>query len=234
MNMLVQPHRSAVELPQRFVLHGVSWQTYEKILDLFGDRPIRITYDRGSLELMSPLAIHEVCKRCIGLLLAVLDSELRIPIKGLASTTFRRRDQDHGLEADECFYVGNLTRIHDWRAIDLSVDPPPDLAIEVDVTRSCLDRLAIYAGLGVAEVWRFDGEVWYVHCLRADQTYEVRPHSLALPFVELSEITPLMEHYAAGLSDGELMGELFQWVRERVRPRWEAWAIERERLAEKP
>jgi Uma2 family endonuclease len=208
---------------QRFVLHGVNWQTYEKVLEAFADRAVRITYDRGSLELMSPLQIHEVCKRCLGLLLAILSNELKIPIKGLASTTFRRRDQDRGLEPDECFYVGRLDRIRDWHAVDPTVDPPPDLAIEVDITRSCLDRLGIYAALGVPEIWRFDGESWHIHCLGADQTYEVRPHSLVLPFVHLSEIIPFMEQYAAGLGDGELMDLLCRWVRERVRPLHQAW-----------
>lgn len=219
MNILIQPPAA---LPQRFVLHGVNWQTYEKALEAFGDQPIRITYDRGSLELMSPLPIHEVYKRCLGLLLAVLDRELKIPIKGLASTTFRRRDLDRGLEPDECFYVGNLDRVHNWRDVDLSIDPPPDLALEVDVTRSCLNRLEIYAALGVAEVWRFDGEQWHIHCLTANHTYEERLQSSVLPFVDLSEVIPFLEQTAAGLSDGELMDLLHQWVTDRVRPRWAA------------
>lgn len=219
MNIPIQP---PAVLPQQFVLHGVNWQTYEKALEAFGDQPIRITYDRGSLELMSPLPIHEVYKRCLGLLLAVLDRELKIPIKGLASTTFRRRDLDRGLEPDECFYVGNLHRVHDWRNIDLSIDPPPDLALEVDVTRSCLNRLEIYAALGVAEVWRFDGEHWHIHGLAADHTYEERLQSNVLPFVDLAEVTPFLEQTAEGLSDGELMDLLHQWVNERVRPRWVA------------
>ncbi|HTU19659.1 MAG TPA: Uma2 family endonuclease [Gemmataceae bacterium] len=219
MNILAQPPAA---MPQRFVMHGVSWQTYQKALEAFGDQPIRITYDRGSLELMSPLPIHEVYKRCLGLLLAVLDRELKIPIKGLASTTFRRRDLDRGLEPDECFYVGNLGRIHDWRNIDLSIDPPPDLALEVEVTRSCLNRLEIYAALGVPEVWRFDGEQWHIHCLAAIDTYEERPHSNVLPFVDLAEVTPFLDQAAAGMSDGELMDLLHQWAKDCVRPRWEA------------
>ncbi len=219
MNILVE---SPATVPQRFVVHGVNWQTYEKTLEAFGDQPIRITYDRGGLELMSPLPIHELYKRCLSLLFAVLDSELRIAIKGLASTTFRRRDLDRGLEPDECFYVGKLDRVHDWGNVDLSHDPPPDLALEVDVTRSCLNRLGIYAALGVLEVWRFDGENWHIHCLGANRTYEERLQSNVLPFVELTEVTPLLELTAAGASDGELMDRLHQWVKDRVRPRWEA------------
>ncbi|MHB1425195.1 MAG: Uma2 family endonuclease [Gemmataceae bacterium] len=220
MNILVQPPAA---LPQRFVVHGVNWQTYEKALEAFGDQPIRITYDRGSLELMSPLPIHEIYKRCLGLLLAVLDRELKITIKGLASTTVRRRDLDRGLEPDECFYVRNLDRVHDWPNVDFSIDPPPDLALEVDVTRSCLNRLGIYAALGVSEVWRFDGENWHIHCLTVNRTYEERLQSNVLPFVDLSEVTPLLEQTAAGLSDGDLMDVLHQWVKDRVRPRWEAY-----------
>jgi Uma2 family endonuclease len=219
MNLLV---REPANIPQRFVVHGVNWQTYEKTLEAFGDQPIRITYDRGSLELMSPLPIHEIYKRCLGLLLAVLDSELKIAIKGLASTTFRRRDLDRGLEPDECFYVGKLDRIHDWGNVDLSIDPPPDLALEVDVTRSCLNRLEIYAALGVSEVWRFDGEDWHIHCLNAKEAYEEHRQSKVLPFVDLAEVTPFLERTAGGASDGELMDSLHQWVKDCVRPRWEA------------
>jgi|SRR5579884_32574 len=223
MNIPVGPPAT---IPQRFVVHGMNWQGYEKVLEAFSDQPIRITYDRGSLELMSPLPIHEIYKRCLGLLLAVLDSELKIAIKGLASTTFRRRDLDRGLEPDECFYVGKLDRIHDWGNVDLSIDPPPDLALEVDVTRSCLNRLEIYAALGVPEVWRFDGESWQIHCLNVSRTYEERPQSNVLPFVDLAEVTPFLELTAAGTSDGELMDRLHQWVKDRVRPRWEAFVAQ--------
>jgi Uma2 family endonuclease len=223
MNIPIQPPSV---IPQRFVVHGVNWQTYEKALEAFGDQPIRITYDRGSLELMSPLPIHEIYKRCLGLLLAVLDRELKIPIKGLASTTFRRRDLDRGLEPDECFYVGNLDRVHDWRNVDLSTDPPPDLALEVDVTRSCLNRLEIYAALGVSEVWRFDGELWHIHCLSANGAYEERLQSNILPFVDLAEVVPFLDLSAGGIGDGELMDRLHHWVKERVRPRWEAYAAQ--------
>lgn len=213
--------------PQRFVVHGVDWQTYEKVLDAFGDRPIRITYDRGSLELMSPLPIHEVYKRCLGLLLAVMDRELKIPIKGVASATFRRADVDRGLQPDECFYVGNLERVHDWKNIDLSIDPPPDLAIEVEVTTSCLNRLGIYAALGVAEVWRFDEESWHIHGLNDLGQYEERSQSGILPFVELAEIIPLLERTIQGLGDGDLMDLIYDWVKESVRPRWEAYTARR-------
>ncbi|HTU92307.1 MAG TPA: Uma2 family endonuclease [Gemmataceae bacterium] len=223
MNILVQPPAA---IPQRFVVHGVDWQTYEKTLEAFGNQPIRITYDRGSLELMSPLTIHEIYKRCLGLLLAVLDRELKIGIKGLASTTFRRRDLDRGLEPDECFYVGKLDRVHDWGDVDLSIDPPPDLALEVDVTRSCLNRLEIYAALGVPEVWRFDGENWHIHCLSANQAYEEQLQSNVLPFVALAEVAPFLELTTGGASDGELMDQLHQWVKDRVRPRWEAYSAQ--------
>jgi Uma2 family endonuclease len=226
MNLEIQQPRVLYN-PQRFLMHGVDWQTYEKVLDAFGDRPIRITYDRGSLELMSPLPIHEVYKRCLGLLLAVLDRELKIPIKGVASTTFRRADVDRGLEPDEGFYVGNLERVHDWKNIDFSIDPPPDLAIEVEVTTSCLNRLGIYAALGVAEVWRFDGESWHIHCLGDGGEYQERAQSEILPFVALSEITPLLEQTAEGLGDGDLMDLLYNWVKDCVRPRWEASSARR-------
>src|ERR1700730_1545257 len=103
MNIIHRPETAARPEPaQRFVLHNLRWDDYEKILAVVGNRRIRVTYDRGSLELMSPLPIHESYKRYFGLLLGVLSEELGVPVRGLGSTTFRRRDADRGLEPDEC------------------------------------------------------------------------------------------------------------------------------------
>src|SRR3954464_10944308 len=97
------PRPPKPELTQHFVLYGVGWEGYSKVLEAVGERPIRLTYDRGNLELMSPFPVHEIYKKCFGFLLLVLAEELDIPVKGCGSTTFRRQDLDRGLEPDECF-----------------------------------------------------------------------------------------------------------------------------------
>lgn len=207
---------------QRFVQHGVNWPTYEKVLDVFGDRPIRITYDRGTLELMSPLPIHEVFKCLFLRLLDSLSDELDFGMKACGSTTFRRQDLERGLEPDECFYLANLSRVQNWTVIDLTVDPPPDLAIEIDNTNSSLDRMGIYAALGVPELWRFDGESLQAYEL-ADGVYAPRPRSPTFPFLPLAEIVPLLHQSVTIADDRELRRNVRSWVRDRVVPLWQHW-----------
>lgn len=218
MNILSKPERLPRESEQRIVLSGVGWAGYEKLLEVVGNRPVRVTYDRGDIELMSPSPIHEWYKRYFGLLFAVLAEELSLPIKGCGSTTFRREDLERGLEPDECFYLASGPRVHDWVNLDLSVDPPPDLAIEVEITSSILNRLGVYAGLGVPELWRFDGETLSFHRLRQDGTYEVCPQSPALPFLVPAEVVALLQQGPGVANDGEWLRSARRWVRERVLP----------------
>jgi Uma2 family endonuclease len=221
MNLEVQ-QPSEWLLPQRLVVRGVNWQTYEKVLEAFEDRPLRITYDRGNLELMSPLPIHEVYKCLFLRLLDELSDVLDFPMKACGSTTFRREDLDRGLEPDECFYLANRSRVRSWARIDLTIDPPPDLAVEVDNTNSSLDRMGIYAALGVPELWRFDGETLKAHELMSG-VYAHRPHSPTFPFLPLAEIVALLHQSVTLTDDRDLRRNLRAWVRDRVVPLHQAW-----------
>lgn len=150
----------AVKSPaeQRVVLHNVSWETYERLLAEHADRSApRFAYDRGELEIMSPNPEHERANRRIAQLVLAVADEVGIPAEDLGSTTFRREDLERGFEPDSCFYTRNEEAIRGKDRIDLTVDPPPDLVIEVDITSPSLDKLPIYARLGVPEVWRYDG-----------------------------------------------------------------------------
>jgi Uma2 family endonuclease len=218
MNLLHQPRLPEPGAPQQFLLQGTNWQTYEKVLEAIGDRPIRVTYDRGNLELLSPSPIHEIYKRLFGRLLDVLAEELDVYFKACGSTTFRREDLDRGLEPDECFYLACGARVRDWRTIDLTQDPPPDLAIEIDITSSSLNRMGIYAALGVPELWRFDGETLQVYQLGVDGAYSPRPHSLAFPLLPLAEVVSLLQQSVAEADDRVVLKALRTWVRERVVP----------------
>ena len=140
------------------LLTGVSWDLYEELLRVVGDRPIRMSYDRGDLEIMSPLPKHEKWKKIIGWMVEVLSMELDIPMEPLGSTTFRRNVLAKGLEPDECYYIANEAAVRNKDEIDLKKDPPPDLAIEIELTHRSVNRERIYAGLGVPGLWRFDGE----------------------------------------------------------------------------
>lgn len=233
MNILMQPPVLQTGFPQRLVLYGVKWAGYEKILEGIGDSHVRITYDRGALELMSPLPIHEVYKCLFLRLFDAMGIELGIAFRALGSTTFRREDLERGLEPDQCFYFASRTRVHNWRTLDLSVDPPPDLAIEVDVTNSCLDRMGIYAALGVPELWRLDGETLQVYYRNEEGVYEPRPHSPTFPFLELAEFLSFVRQIPDVEDDMGLLRLMHSWVRDRVRPRWEAHIAQQSSSADK-
>jgi Uma2 family endonuclease len=156
------------EREARVVLRGVSWSTYEALLADVDAPGSRITYDRGDLEIMSPFDEHERFKRLIGRLIETLTEESEIPIRSSGSTTFRSEPKRRGLEPDESYYVANEPRVRGRDEIDLAVDPPPDLVVEVKITQSAIDRMPLCAALGVPEVWRYDG--------RSLQVVQLQPH----------------------------------------------------------
>ena len=199
----------------RFLLKNISWQTYEALLkDLESQRGIRLTYDRGLLEIMTPLAPHERNSRLIGRLVEALTEELNIEICSLGSLTCKREDLARGLEPDECYYIQNEPVIRSLEQIDLNQDPPPDLAIEIDITSSSINRLALYAALGVPEVWRYDGSRLIIYQLEGGE-YKVCDRSSTFPLITSSEIIRFLE---LRKSNGEtaLIRLFREWVRNQV------------------
>lgn len=150
---------TVLHLPeQRIILRTISWETYERLLaeNTDSSNP-RFTYDRGVLEIMSPSAEHEEINHVLTLLVNIVAEELDIDVRGFGSTTFRREDLARGFEPDSCFYIQSVARISGRTTLDLVMDPPPDLVIEIDLTNSSLDKFPIYAQVGVPEIWRYDG-----------------------------------------------------------------------------
>src|SRR5579871_3524230 len=167
--------------PAPAVLHEIDWRTYSRLLRVFAERRgFRLTYDRGTLEIMSPLWTHEAPSKLIGRFVDVLTEELNLPCRMGGSVTLRRRRKRRGLEPDNCYWIANAPRMQGKRDLDLRTDPPPDLAVEVDVTSSSVDRMSIYAALGVPEVWRFTTGTVSFHVLQAG-SYQIRPNSLSFP-----------------------------------------------------
>jgi Uma2 family endonuclease len=207
------------ETEPRFLLRGVGWEGYEAMLGIIGDRrSVRITYDRGDLELMSPSYEHDRFKSLLARLIETMTLELNIPCEALGSMTWRRHRRDRGLEADECYYLANSPRVAGKKTIDLEVDPPPDLAIEIEISRSALDRMGVYASLGVPEVWRFDGQTLRVEQLQADGTYAEVEASPSLPFLPPAEVVRWL-----GLADtfpGQTawLRQFREWVRATLVP----------------
>ena len=170
--MQTQVRPTVFELSQLIVppgnkvqLQNVSWEIYEAILDELGEGyAVRLAYYKGTLEIRMPLPKHEKAKSLIGYLVNVLLEELNIDCEVLGSTTFKRQDIQTGVEPDDCFYIQNQAAVRGKDRLDLTVDPPPDLAIEID--NSSQTSLNCYEALGVAELWRYDGEVLKIHLLQ--------------------------------------------------------------------
>jgi Uma2 family endonuclease len=169
------------DVGQHIILHGVSWETYERLLADFQDsHAAHFAYDRGTLEIMVLSTKHEEPNRTIAFLVELLALEMNLNVRNLGSTTFTREDLDRGFEPDTCFYIHNAARVKGKEEIDLAVDPPPDLVIEVDITHPSLDKLPIYAAIGVPEIWRYDGQQLTIFKLE-DETYRSQTESQALP-----------------------------------------------------
>jgi Uma2 family endonuclease len=169
-------------------LSAIDWRTYSRLLrDLAERTRVRLTYDRGELEIMSPLLEHDDDCWFLGDLVFVLTEEFKLPLKRGGSTTLRRRLRRRGIEADACFWIANALRMAGRRRLNLRRDPPPDLAIEVDVTHSTLDRLGIYAALGVPEIWRLSGDELTFYVPGPDGTYTAVAKSLSFPLIALND-----------------------------------------------
>ena len=163
------------------------------MLRAFAERPgFRLTYDRGTLEIMSPLHEHESDIALLSRFVVVLTEELGLPLKAGRSTTFRRRRMRRGLEPDHSWWIAHEPQVRGKRRIDLRVDPPPDLAIEVDVTRRSLDRMSIYARLGVPEVWRLDARGLTFQVLQPNGRYAEQTHSPTFPLFTPADLTTYM------------------------------------------
>jgi Uma2 family endonuclease len=122
------------------------------------------------------------------------------------------------LEPDECYYLAHEQEMRGKDELDLSVDPPPDLVVEVEVSRSALDRLAIYASMGVPEVWRCDGHLLIVHALQGDGTYAVQTHSTNFPFLPMEKLAWFLGQ-SSTTDETTLLRSFQQWVRE-ARAAW--------------
>jgi Uma2 family endonuclease len=195
------------------VLHNIDWGTYTRLLRaLEGRRRFRLTYDRGTLEIMSPLWEHENPAYVLGRFVDLLTEELRLPCRAGGSVTLRRKRKSRGLEADNCYWIANAARLQGKGQLDLRVDPPPDLAIEVDVTHSSLDRMSIYAALGVPEVWRLSGAGLYFHGLEAG-TYKVRTNSLTFPRLAAADLAGFLAQLGR-VDETALAVQFRSWIRQ--------------------
>jgi Uma2 family endonuclease len=199
---------------QLLVLDGIDWLTYGRLLRALGNRPaVRLTYDRGLLEIMTLSHEHENIAHLMGRLVVVLTEELGLPVKGGRSTTFRRRQKRRGIEPDDCYWIANEPLVRGKVRIDLRTDPPPDLAVEVDVTHSSLDRLAIYAALKVPEVWRLEGGNVVCYLLGAGG-YTPSATSRAFPGIAPADLGAFLAQRHQ-VDENALIRQFRAWLRQR-------------------
>ena len=211
----VQDRITQVAAEQRVILSSVSWATYESLLaDLADQSSIRLTYDRGTLEIMSPFPEHEKYNRTLALLVEVLAEELGIDVDNLGSTTFRRETLARGFEPDSCFYIQHEAAISGKTTIDLSVDPPPDLVIEIDITHPSLNKFPLYAQVGVPEIWRHDGQQVRISLLTPSRYVEAES-SHVLPLLTRAILNDFLAQ-SKTLKRTAWLRALRAWIRQAV------------------
>jgi Uma2 family endonuclease len=195
------------------IFQHVPWEEYEDLLeDLGAGYRARICYDHGRLEIMMPLPIHERQKEFISHLLRALADELELDLEGLGSTTYKYEAWLQGLEPDTCFYIQNAARVIGVERFDPnSPPPPPDIAVEIDITSESLTRFHIYANLSVPEIWRYDEQRVQIYHLTGTDYVEAKA-SRTFPFLTGDVLFQLLER---SKTDGQTatLRDFRQWVK---------------------
>ncbi len=211
METLVKP-----KAEKYMILYPISWETFIRISDELSLNPSkRLTYNEKYLQIMTPLGEHENNNWFIARLIFVMAEEWDMNIKSFGSLTLRRDDIQKGIEPDACFYLKNELEVRNKQNIDLNKgDIPPDLAIEIDITSGSLNKLPIYATLGVAEIWRYDGEVLQIYGLNLQQqNYELINKSLAFPRLDITLIPQWLQQRLI-IGETATLKQVRQWIRE--------------------
>ena len=197
---------------QHILLEGITWETYQALLkDLGNHRSFRLAYDQGILEIIMPSDFHEIINRLLEAIVRALTEELGMKIKGYGSTTLDREDLARGVEPDSCFYIQNVDRII-GKKLDIKTDPPPDLAIEVDMTSSSRRRLGIYLQLQIPEVWRYtEQQGLVIYQLQAGE-YQECEFSPTFPMISGEVLQPFLQQ-ANSEDDNAVIRALRQWLR---------------------
>jgi Uma2 family endonuclease len=201
--------------PNKIVLQGIQWPTYQALRkDLECQPNQRLTYDQGLLEIMTPLSEHESYKKLLDRIVEVTTEEMNIEIRSLGSCTWNREDLKQGLEPDECYYITSELAVRSKKNINLNEDPPPDLAIEIDITSSSINRLKIYAALGIKEIWRYDGADLFIYSLQNNE-YQMVNKSLVLPILNRDDILYFLQQQLT-IGETSLIRGFRQWIRKKL------------------
>ncbi|MBH8564897.1 Uma2 family endonuclease [Nostoc sp. CENA67] len=212
--MLLELNQLIVPAGHQLLIKNISWSAYKHILAELGEnRSSRISYSQGMLEIMAPLPEHEVAKVIIGDLVKIILEELDIEFWSLGSTTFDQEKMDVGVEPDDCFYIQNEAAVRGKDRINLTVDPPPDLAIEIYITSRT--RFNNYEVLGVPELWRWNGTQLEINVL-SNGKYIKSPSSSIFLNLPIAQVIP--EYLIRSKIDGRnaAMKAFRAWVRKQT------------------
>jgi Uma2 family endonuclease len=193
------------------VLHGIPWHLYWELRELPENESLRMTYDRGKLEVMTLSRRHERYARLIERLIYVWSDEQGIAIESCGSMTIRREDLERGFEPDNCYYIAHEPLLREREELDFAVDPPPDLAVEVEVSRAAVGKMPIYAAFGVPELWRYDGQKLQMFTLSGEQYQRAAQSQAIVGFPATKAEACLAELGTAGTT--QLAREFREWVR---------------------
>jgi Uma2 family endonuclease len=198
---------------QRFLLHNVRWEIYDLMRREFDTPAVRMSYDGTNLEIMSPSLLHERLSALLGRFVERLAEERGLPLSSGGSTTFRRSELLRGLEPDRCYWLAHEPAVRGFAEFNPATMPPPDLAIEVEISRPLLDRIDIYHRLQVPEIWRCDGTV--VECLvwQPGRGYRIADHSLSFPGLVPAQLAPFLV-IDPHTTENELLRRFLEWSRQ--------------------
>lgn len=191
---------------------GVSWQTYEDLLEQVGEAPaLRISFNEGVLQIMTVSFEHEYFSQVLNHLVGRLSAVARIKILFFGHATMKTQKKLKGSEPDACFYVQSAAKIGNRFRLDLNTDPAPDIVVEVDIHHESLSKFPIYAALEVAEIWHYDGKRLAIHQLQGDQYHEVET-SPSLPILTASVLTEFLK-LSEELDQYETLLAFENWLR---------------------
>ncbi|HMV46739.1 MAG TPA: Uma2 family endonuclease [Blastocatellia bacterium] len=176
------------------VFRNVAWEDYEWLHEQWplDSQPVRVSYHEGTMEIMSTSALHETYAHFVDGMIRLLSLRLRIDIRFFGSATIKKSRRRKGLEPDACFYVQTVPQLGNRLKLDFAVDPPPDVALEVDIYHGSIPKLPIYAGLGIPEIWRYDGRTVTMFLLQQDHYVEAAA-SRALPMLTPEVLTRFLK-----------------------------------------
>ena len=194
------------------VFRDASWRLYQSILREYDERPSRINYDRGTLEIMTLSLEHERYKSILGMMLGLIALTFGVRMANGGSSTLTRLTKRKGLEADQCYWIGNEPAVRTKKRIDLRTDPPPDLVIEIDVMHSVVNREKIYAALGVPEMWVLKRETGLATSKLEQGAWRPVERGKSFPFLRVADLNPFVARIGSD-DDTSILADFAQWLR---------------------